>query len=191
MDSDASSFTEETLTESSSTSISSTIKGISTSTYDSTFCTNASFTEETLTTCSSTRTSDTETRSNESYTSLVSSHTPTSEDYSTEWSQESQITVPHVVADKQYVIHALKTEDQKKLDRFDSKYKNILHTLRVRPISKAPCSPKTEKRYPVKFYDNVRLLTLTTVRDNTLQIPLEVKRELEYQRALSKLRSQR
>ena len=188
MESAGSSFTEETLTEPTYTGTSrSTITGTSITSNGSTFSTNTSFTEQALTTASTTGTSETVTQSSESYTSLVTSQTPVLEEYSTEWSQETDVNVP----EKQYAIHTLRTEDQKKLDRFDSKYKDILQTLRVRPIKKSPSSSKAEKRYPVKFYDNVRLQTLTTIRDTTLRIPLVVKKELEYQRALSKLRSQR
>ena len=185
MDSDGTSFTEETLTESSTTDVSPSTTEDSTGLYDSTTNTSTNFSEETLTSEPISRTP--ETQSSESYTSLVTGYSAVSEDYSTQWSQDIQIDIP----EKLYKIHRLKTEDQKRLDRFDSKYKDIMQKLRVRPITKAPCSQETDKRYPVKFYDNVRLQTLTTIRDDTLRIPIEVKKELEYQHALSKLRSQR
>ena len=49
---------------------------------------------------------------------------------------------------------------------------------------------KPEQKYPVNLYNNVRLRTLTSsVPEDAVKIPYEVRKELEMQRALFKLRS--
>ena len=62
--------------------------------------------------------------------------------------------------------------------------------MKVTPIPKKNFEPKPEQRYPMNLYNNVRLRTLTSsVPEDAVKIPFEVRKELEMQRALFKLRS--
>ena len=62
--------------------------------------------------------------------------------------------------------------------------------MRVTPLSKEKNTLKPEAKYPISLYNNVRLRTLTsTVPNDPVKIPFKVRKELEMQRALFKLRS--